>query len=176
MSGKCLILRGPTNCFKSTFASNFKPSSVVSFDDIRMTLTDTLDAFTEEFSVCTIANLIINSRLKFGLNVVIDSTNVSMEIVERYVDMSKAHNADVLIYSFIRSIEQIIEGNESRYVSTGDRTAYVPESIISGQVAAYNEETPVIAEVYGEIFTEFNISNQDISNIYHRLLKKNFKE
>lgn len=175
MSGKCLILRGPTNCFKSTFASNFDSSCIVSIDRIRKSLVGTSNIFTEEFSVNFIVNITVASRLNVGLTTVIDATNIPFSTVKRFVDMCKIRHANVLIYSFIRETNEIISGNAARCSGSGDRSIYVPEDVICGQVLAYKEETPLIIDMYEDIFTEFNISDRDVSEVYNKLLSS-FKE
>ena len=170
MSALCLILRGPSNCFKSTFASNFDSFSVVSLDDIRMSLVGSRSIFTEEFSVAYISSRIIESRLDAGINVVVDSTNIPAHTVKKIVDIAKARRAEILIYSFIRDIDSIIEGNQARYEATGGDTSLVSEALLKIQVDAYKEETPIIKNVYGDMFTEFNISNHEVSKVYNRLM------
>ncbi len=72
-----VLLIGPSGAGKSTFAAkHFKPTEIVSSDDIRAMLTDDAgdqDSSSEAFHVLT---LLVNGRLKRRLTTVIDATNL----------------------------------------------------------------------------------------------------
>lgn len=164
-----LIIRGPSNSFKSTFARNFDPLCIISHDDIRKKLFGSKGYSGEDFKVKNIVNTILKSRLVRGLDVVIDSTNIPLGIIDEYMYIAKEFKTTVYIFSFKRSYHDCVTGNNLRFQSMSEDD-YVPSGIISSQCYHYAEITPLVRAKYPKSFYEFDMSNVNLDKVYDKLM------
>ena len=157
-----IILRGTSNSFKSTFAKKyFKNSSIVCLDNIRKELFGNCNYFKEELLVKNIYSSIINSRLKHGLDVLVDSVNLHHVCINSFVNMALENNVNYIIISFKRGIEDTISGSILR--SKLNNKSLVLEKDIRLQSKAYDSNTPLIINKHNKNFFEFKV--KDISSL-----------
>lgn len=74
--GKLILMVGPSGAGKTTFLANRKSYKVISSDDIREELTDNMLDQTQNHKVFRILHELVRTRIHFGLDVIVDSTNI----------------------------------------------------------------------------------------------------
>lgn len=164
-----LILRGVSNSFKSSFSKRFPHQQIVSLDELRIKMLDDVGCMDYADEISSVFNAILNSRLRLKADTVIDNTNLSLPLIDKLVDKAINSNNEFLILSFKREIGECIAGNRLR--SLEDSKHFVPSDVIMRQFDSYQKHTPQIREKYSDSFYEFNVSNDDIDEIYKKYLK-----
>lgn len=93
--GKLTLLVGPSGAGKSTYAKNkYKPSEVVSSDDIRDSLCGDFKDQSKNDEIFAALHALIKVRVENGLNTVVDATNIRnkdrlaiVDLVPNFVDV-----------------------------------------------------------------------------------------
>lgn len=85
--GKLVLLVGPSGAGKSTYSSMFKPSCIISSDDIRDTLSGDFQDQSRNKQVFTAIHKIVKARINSGLLTVVDATNIRSADRKAFLDL-----------------------------------------------------------------------------------------
>lgn len=121
-----VICRGIPASGKSTWSEKWVAESPltrrrVNRDDIRYEVYGVYSGdIINERLVTEVENFQVEDALLFGLDVVIDATNLNAKSVRRFSDIAKKHNYAVEIKDFEVSLEEAILRDSRRYKSVGE--------------------------------------------------------
>lgn len=137
---KIIVLVGPPNSGKTTWAKNFMNNSVdylkVSRDDIRQSLLGSWVASRKMEDVITeIQNDMIKKLIKNGMNVILDNTHCKMKYIQDVLD-NFGSECDILFKVFDVDEHTLFARNEYRGKIDGK---YIPDTVLKNMIDNFNE-------------------------------------
>lgn len=125
-----IICRGVPASGKSTWSKAWVHAGDkrvrVNRDDIRLHMFGKLIG-VNEFFVTKVEDAMIDTALKSGYSVVVDSTNIKHEYVKRIAALGQARGAEVSIKQFDIELDEALRRNRLRHEKGGN---FVPEDVI----------------------------------------------
>jgi protein phosphatase len=132
-----ILLIGPSGAGKSTFAhAHFRPTEIVSSDDLRAMLTDDAadqDASAEAFHILS---LVINGRLKRRLLTVVDATNLRAANRKSYRRLAARYGIPVVAIAFDSAVHEYLSRNAGR-----------PDRVVDDEVVTSQADRMAVALV-----------------------------
>jgi|JI10StandDraft_1071094.scaffolds.fasta_scaffold70075_3 protein phosphatase len=145
---KLFIPIGPPGAGKSTFAemlvgSIIPKTAIVSPDALREILTDDMTNQRANSTVFQIVDTILDTRMKLGLDVYLDATNLQANHLRKVLGQAKSYGHNITFYVFETEEAVLRERNANR-----DRV--VPDHAMDRMIANMKElDIDGIAESYG---------------------------
>ena len=157
-----ILLRGATNSFKTTFANRFfSDISILSIDNVRHMLFGSYYYYEEEALVSRYFYTIIRSRIKHGLDTIIDSTNLHADHMKQFINTANRFEDDYIIVSLRRDVKEAVDGSLVR------GTPLLSNESIRKQHSNYDKYLPEVIEKYGDHFYEFVVTDEEsLDDIY----------
>jgi predicted kinase len=149
---KLYCLCGTPGCGKSTYAETLLAKTphtyIVSTDEIRAELLGNASAQNMGDLIFKTAYERTEKLLRFGLNVIFDSTAAKPIYRERLVEIAKGVGVPAICYHFDIPLETCYERNRGR-------TRLVPHNIIENMYNNIKKNPPALSEGFEEIMEIF---------------------